>query len=180
MKDKFFSQNHCDRCGGDLKNGRIMSMFNTECLYMKCSSKEKLDKDYKKAVQADHEQIRQGNYNFEGIRGQREMHKAFFTRKAVDIDELKRRTGQEQDKCYFVVEKVIELSKEKFNAFAKYILSYFEFIKENVDLMYIDNSRIWHCILIKAEGSKDGILVESEGYGYARYSGYCPDCKAVI
>jgi len=67
--DKFFNQKHCDRCGGDLKNGRIMSMFNTDCICMACSNKEKLDKDYKKAVEADHEQIKKGNYNFEGIRG---------------------------------------------------------------------------------------------------------------
>lgn len=32
--DKFFTQKTCDRCGGSLENGRIMSMFNTECICM--------------------------------------------------------------------------------------------------------------------------------------------------
>ncbi|MBT3273401.1 MAG: gamma-glutamylcyclotransferase [Spirochaetales bacterium] len=67
--DRFFSQKNCDRCGRDLKQGRIMSMFNEDCICLECSDKEKTDKDYKKAVDADNEQIKQGNYNFKGIRG---------------------------------------------------------------------------------------------------------------
>jgi len=67
--DKFFTQKHCDKCGGDLKSGRIMSKFNEDCICIPCSDKEKQDPDYDKAVKADHEQIKQGNYNFRGIRG---------------------------------------------------------------------------------------------------------------
>ncbi len=67
--DSFFTQTTCDRCNKDLKCGRTMSMFNTDCICIECSDKEKLDKDYKKAVEADHKEIRQGNYNFKGIRG---------------------------------------------------------------------------------------------------------------
>lgn len=67
--DKFFTQKTCDRCGGSLEKGRIMSMFNTECICMDCYKKEKQDKDYEKAVKADHEEIKKGNYNYKGIRG---------------------------------------------------------------------------------------------------------------
>ena len=67
--DSLFTQTSCDRCNKDLKGGRIMSMFNTDCICIDCSDKEKLDKDYKKAVEADHKEIRKGNYNFKGIRG---------------------------------------------------------------------------------------------------------------
>jgi hypothetical protein len=38
--DKFFTQEHCDRCGGSLKGGRIMSMYNTDCICMDCKKKE--------------------------------------------------------------------------------------------------------------------------------------------
>lgn len=69
MKDRFFTQKHCDRCGGSLENGRIMSRLNTDCLCMICSEKEKQDKDYDKAVQAEHEEIREGNYNYKGLKG---------------------------------------------------------------------------------------------------------------
>lgn len=67
--DKFFTKRHCDKCGGDLSMGRTMSAFSEECICISCSDREKLDKDYKKAVDADIEQIKQGNFNFKGIRG---------------------------------------------------------------------------------------------------------------
>lgn len=65
--DSFFTQKHCDRCGGSLECGRIMSMFNEDCICLECSKKEKERPDYTNAVEADHEQIKQGNYNFKGI-----------------------------------------------------------------------------------------------------------------
>lgn len=67
--DKFFTQKTCDRCGGSLENGRIMSMFNTDCICMDCLNKENQDRDYEKAVKADHEEIKKGNFNYKGIRG---------------------------------------------------------------------------------------------------------------
>jgi hypothetical protein len=67
-KDTFFSQQYCDRCGGSLDGGRTMSKFSTECICIICSKNERQDPEYDKAVQADHEQIKLGNYNFEGIR----------------------------------------------------------------------------------------------------------------
>jgi hypothetical protein len=66
--DKFFTQKYCDRCGQDLKQGRTMSMFNQDCICLDCKAKEKQDKDYDKAVKADIEAIKKGNYNFPGIR----------------------------------------------------------------------------------------------------------------
>ena len=44
-----------------------MSMFNEDCICMECSKKERQRDDYKRALEADHEQIIQGNYNFKGI-----------------------------------------------------------------------------------------------------------------
>ncbi len=67
--ERFFTQTQCDRCHGELTSGRMMSMFNTQCICMKCAEQERQDTDYKKAVEADHEQIKRGNYNFRGIRG---------------------------------------------------------------------------------------------------------------
>jgi uncharacterized Zn finger protein (UPF0148 family) len=67
--DKFFSQKHCDRCKGSLKGGRIMSMFSEDVFCMTCKDKETKDPEYKKAVEADHEEIKKGNFNYKGIRG---------------------------------------------------------------------------------------------------------------
>ena len=65
--DKFFTQKHCDRCGGSLGGGRTMSMFNEQCICMECADKERQRADYSKAVEADHAEIKKGNYNFKGI-----------------------------------------------------------------------------------------------------------------
>ena len=67
--DNFFTQTTCDRCGGSLAGGRIMSMFNEDCLCMSCKEKETKEPDYDKAVKADHEEIKKGNYNFKGTKG---------------------------------------------------------------------------------------------------------------
>jgi len=67
MTERFFTQRHCDRCGKDLKDGRMMSMFNTDCLCLDCLDKEKLHPDYEKARQAEHEAVKRGDLNFKGI-----------------------------------------------------------------------------------------------------------------
>ena len=67
MADRFFTQKTCDRCGGSLDGGRIMSMFSTECICMKCSEEEHKHPDYAKASKAENEAVRNGNHNFPGI-----------------------------------------------------------------------------------------------------------------
>ena len=50
--DNFFTQKNCDRCGKSLKDGRIQSMFNSECICMDCKKKECTDSEYKKSQDA--------------------------------------------------------------------------------------------------------------------------------
>ncbi len=64
--DRFFSQQKCDRCGGDLRI-RQMSRFNTDCLCPNCVREEQMHPDYPKAVAAEHEAVKHGDYNFPGI-----------------------------------------------------------------------------------------------------------------
>ncbi len=66
MKDRFFDQKYCDRCGKEL-HVRIMSMYNTDCIYLDCKKKETARDDYAAARDADNEAIKNGNYNFKGI-----------------------------------------------------------------------------------------------------------------
>lgn len=65
--DTFFSQKNCDRCGGSLEAGRIMSKYNNDCICMICKKKEQKSPNYKKACDADIEAVRRGDYNFPGI-----------------------------------------------------------------------------------------------------------------
>ena len=67
MRDPFFEKQNCDRCGKPLNRVRMMSMYNEDCICMECSKAEKQRSDYKEAVEADHAEIRKGNYNFNGI-----------------------------------------------------------------------------------------------------------------
>jgi len=67
--DHFFTQDACDRCGGSLSKGRILSMYNLDCLCLDCKEKEKLRSDYREAVEAEHEEIKKGNFNYKGIKG---------------------------------------------------------------------------------------------------------------
>ena len=67
MQDTFFSKTNCDRCRKPLNGIRMMSMYNTDCLCMECIDEERKRPDYKTAVEADHEEIRKGNYNVKGI-----------------------------------------------------------------------------------------------------------------
>lgn len=36
---------------------------------MTCKEKEMLRSDYREAVDADHEEIKKGNYNYKGVKG---------------------------------------------------------------------------------------------------------------
>ena len=100
------------------------------------------------------------------------MDKALFIRKAADLDKIRRMSGKEQDKSFFVIEKVIELSAANYMHFTKNLLDDFDFIEANIDLMYVDTDQVKHCILVIEAGKTSGVLVESEGYSYARYAAY--------
>ena len=67
MADKFFTQKYCDRCGGSLEKGRIMSMYNEDCICLECKAKEQKRADYKQAQDAELAEVKKGNYNFKGI-----------------------------------------------------------------------------------------------------------------
>ncbi len=69
-----------------------------------------------------------------------------------------------------VIEKTIILTEQEFKKFACDLLNEYDFIKDNASLMRIDENGVWYCIEVTADGSFYGILVESEGFGYARYS----------
>ena len=67
--DNFFSRQTCERCHKPLTFGRTMSMFNTQCICIKCAKLETKDPEYGEAVKAEREQLLKGNYNYKGLRG---------------------------------------------------------------------------------------------------------------
>ena len=79
------------------------------------------------------------------------------------------------DKCK--IEAVVELDRNQFYDFRNHLFDNQSFIKEYRDLMYQDRNGINHCLLVLGEGETDGVLVESEGSLYARYSALLPNAR---
>lgn len=78
--------------------------------------------------------------------------------------------GETVKKVDVAIEKTITLPKEEFKKFADNLLDDSEIVKENIDLMRVDENGVWHCIKVTSRGVPYSILVESEGYDYARYT----------
>jgi len=79
-----------------------------------------------------------------------------------------------------VIDKIVELPEAEFKYFKTAPLRDMSFIAENTDLMYKDSDGVFHCLLVLGEGSSDGVLVESEGYNYARYSSFMPGAREFV
>lgn len=79
-----------------------------------------------------------------------------------------------------VVEKVIGVPPAEFDELKRHPLHDNRLIAENVDIMYCDNDDNYHCLLIYDEEQGDGLIIESEGTSYARYSQYIPGAKEIV
>lgn len=77
------------------------------------------------------------------------------------------------------VEKVVELSAEEFDDLLVCPLKDRAFIKENNALMYNDGY-MTHCLLVLRRDGNDGVLVEAEGYDYARYLAFLFGARDIV
>ena len=66
MNKKNWLNGYCDRCGEESDKFKG-SIFNTQMCCMKCIEKEQKHPDYNKAREIELEEVKKGNYNFEGI-----------------------------------------------------------------------------------------------------------------
>ena len=77
------------------------------------------------------------------------------------------------------VEKVITLYGREFEKMRDCPINDNPYISEHSDLMYMDGDTA-HCLLFLDANGSDGILVEAEGFGYARKSQFIPNARAII
>lgn len=88
-----------------------------------------------------------------------------------------------KEPCYepkpCIVERVVEMSAGAFGKLISKPLDDHYIISKNSDLMYQD-SEFCHCILAVDKLNGDGLLIEAEGSGYARYSQYIPHAKDIV
>lgn len=76
-----------------------------------------------------------------------------------------------------VIEAVEVLSHDRFEAFSRQLLQDTDFIAVHKSAMYIDENDVRHCLLVLDEAYDNGILVDSQGYNYARYAAWMPGIK---
>lgn len=77
----------------------------------------------------------------------------------------------------FKVERVVVLEEEAYEHFKEDMSADYPFLFVSSPKMWFEpGDNCFHCVLVRGQGSRDGILVESEGYASARYAAAVPDC----
>ena len=103
---------------------------------------------------------------------------ASFQRKAVSIAELPDSaafTARER----FQVDKVIELSLQQYRYFSTHLLEDMPFLAENKHLTGVDEQFVTHCLMITATERHSCLLVDTQGYDYARYTAYVSEKERI-
>ena len=78
-----------------------------------------------------------------------------------------------------VVERVVTIPKRAFDEIRENTLQFNSYIADNKPYMWNDRQTA-HCVLFLSYDSDDGILVQCEGYDYARRSQFIPGAKNLI
>ena len=76
------------------------------------------------------------------------------------------------------VVKVIQLSVQQFQSFSANLLRDMPFLIPNKNLTGYDKG-VTRCLLVTTGRHRVGILVDCQGFDYARYSAYVPDKRAL-
>ena len=95
--------------------------------------------------------------------------KAIFQQKKVDF---------EAEQC--VIEKIIELDNKTFSEFSKYMVGDFDFIQENSAIGGKNENGAFRTFLVISKDGNDGILVDTQGYEYAKYTAFMPNARQFI
>lgn len=74
-----------------------------------------------------------------------------------------------------IIEKTIRLTGTEYDMFSRNMHRDYDFIRDNINLMREDAEGAYHCLLVVGEGRRDGILVQAEGYDYARCAAFLPN-----
>jgi len=79
-----------------------------------------------------------------------------------------------------VIDKIVELTEEKYQNFQRYMLRDTGFIMENRHLMYEDENNVHHCLLVLGQNGTEGVLIQCEGYDYAKYACLLPGARDFV
>lgn len=95
----------------------------------------------------------------------------------MDLYAFFHRKDEEIRSQHCVVEKVLELSESEYARFYQSPLAEYDFIAKHRGVMRQDADGTRHCLLVLGENQEDGILVDAEGYNYARYHAFLPKAR---
>lgn len=87
-------------------------------------------------------------------------------------------TEVKTDRCQ--VDEVIELPHGNFEYFRNLPLDDYDFIKRALDKLPATNDNTRHCILALDESGSNGILIDPEGYFFARYTAFIPNARQML
>lgn len=78
------------------------------------------------------------------------------------------------------VEKIVELSQSEFAEFIENPLKDYDFIRDFSKEKHPFYKNILSCLLVLGEQENDGVLIDPQGYDYARYSAYISNVRSLI
>jgi len=78
-----------------------------------------------------------------------------------------------------VVEKVEAVSHAEFENLRMNALKDNDIIRRNKGCMFYGADNSFHCLLVYDNDQGDGLLIEAEGYNYARLEQYIPQAKQI-
>ena len=78
------------------------------------------------------------------------------------------------------IEAIYEMDNETFEHFCDSLMEDHSFISDLNKYMYVDSAGVIHGLLALNTESGDGILIDSQGYDYARYTAFMPNAKEYV
>lgn len=75
------------------------------------------------------------------------------------------------------IEKVVKLTPTEYAEFVSNPLGYYDFLREFNAEKHGHQPESIPCLLLIGEGHKDGFIIDTEGYDYARYTAHIPNAE---
>ena len=98
----------------------------------------------------------------------------------IILNAVMERKATEYDFTRCAIDQVIEIGEAEFEAFLRRPLIDYEFIAEYNRAQHDYTGSTRPCLLLLGKEHDDGILINSEGASYARYSAYIPHARQIV
>ena len=84
--------------------------------------------------------------------------------------------SRDDEQLRYKIERIIEVTKTEYQRLSNDFFLPRPYIADHLDNMWFDDKEeYWHYIMVKTPSTKEALLVESEGFGYARYTALVQD-----